>query len=408
MALLDLTFDVPGVIAEGLANGSLERVGGVVREMATKRVVMWLREFSLDPTVVPGGVFNPLMTNLNPATGVFNLAMQGVNAGLSLKGFAAVNQRLDTIQGVLTLTSAASILNLGVSVMGFAVIAQRLKGLEQRLQKAQEILQKIDHKIDLSFYANFRAALDLASNAFTMTKGENRRNSALNAINRFLEAEHIYTDFVDKELELKSQISDEYLLTLYLAYIAEARCYLELEEFETATRRFREGSAQVRLRVEKYVDLLLTSCPLMYLHPALKEKTDLSRLTKIYQWKNPELDENSAFELMRNEFISNDNQFNKWIESLPASVIEKSKFKKDFWGIKQETRDEVIQRLPQMLEDMESMVESDRRFEAYEIEVKTIAKLGISFHEWLQLKPAEPQPEGATLMCIVPAEPLEL
>ncbi|MEB3358578.1 MAG: hypothetical protein VKK04_17765 [Synechococcales bacterium] len=33
-----------------------------------------------------------------------------------------------------------------------------------------------------------------------------------------------------------------------------------------------------------------------------------------------------------------------------------------------------------------------------------IAQLGLSFHEWAQLKPTEPVPEGANLMCIVPAE----
>ncbi len=70
-----------------------------------------------------------------------------------------------------------------------------LNAIEQRLKNIAEIFKKIDRKIDLSFYANFRAALDLAHNAFTMNKAENRRSSALQAINRFLEAEHIYTGY---------------------------------------------------------------------------------------------------------------------------------------------------------------------------------------------------------------------
>ncbi len=90
---------------------------------------------------------------------------------------------------------------------------QRLKELEQRLQQAQEILNKINRKIDLGFYANFRAALALAVNAFTMSKPQNRESSAMSAINRFLEAEHHYTDYTDAELEQGSQIADEYLLT---------------------------------------------------------------------------------------------------------------------------------------------------------------------------------------------------
>jgi tetratricopeptide (TPR) repeat protein len=229
--------------------------------------------------------------------------MQGVNAGISMRGFAAVTQQLNQIQGMLSVATAASMLSLGVSAIGFVVISKRLKELEKRLEKAQEYLEKIDKKIDLGFYANFRAALDLAMNAFTMSKGDNRRSSALGAINRFLEAEHIYTDLADKELTVNSQIGDEYLLTLCLAYIAEARCHLELEEFDTAARRFQEGKNQINARIEKYVDLLLTDNPLMYLHPKLKGKTDFSRLTRIYQWKDPSLTENSVFELMRDRMV---------------------------------------------------------------------------------------------------------
>jgi len=296
MVPLTLTFDIPAKILMGLADGSLVRNGGVIQD-TSGQVVMWLRELS-GTGLVPSPS-SLMLPGVDPATGVLNLAMQGVNAGISIRGFAAVTQQLNQIQGMLSITTAASMLSLGVSAIGFVVISKKLKELEKRLEKAQIYLEKIDQKIDLSFYANFRAALDLAVNAFTMSKGENRRSSALSAINRFLEAEHIYADLADKELAGKSQIGDEYLLTLCLAYIAEARCYLELEEFDTATRRFQEGKEQINTRIEKYVDLLLTSNPLMYLHPKLKGETDLSRLTRIYQWKDASLTENSVFELIR-------------------------------------------------------------------------------------------------------------
>ena len=41
---LNVVFDVPARVAQGLMNGSLERVGGVVRDSSTKEVVMWLRD----------------------------------------------------------------------------------------------------------------------------------------------------------------------------------------------------------------------------------------------------------------------------------------------------------------------------------------------------------------------------
>ncbi|MEP0873447.1 hypothetical protein NDA01_27170 [Trichocoleus desertorum AS-A10] len=64
--------------------------------------------------------------------------------------------------------------------------------------------------------------------------------------------------------------------------------------------------------------------------------------------------------------------------------------------------------LPKVLEKIEAMIETYRRFGAYQSEVQAIAQLGISFQEWLQLKPTEAQPEGAKLMYIMPSEPLKL
>ncbi len=44
MNTVDATFHVPEHIAQGLSNGTYERVGGVVREIESKQVVTWLRE----------------------------------------------------------------------------------------------------------------------------------------------------------------------------------------------------------------------------------------------------------------------------------------------------------------------------------------------------------------------------
>ncbi|MEM7771314.1 MAG: hypothetical protein AAF327_12505, partial [Cyanobacteria bacterium P01_A01_bin.37] len=240
MSPLTVTFDIPAKILMGLANGSLTRSGGVIQDKSG-RIIMWLREIG-EP-----GRLNPMAIPM---------------------------------QGMLNATMAASTLSLGVSVVGFIVLTKKINDLENRLEKIQKHLDKIDAKIDLGFYANFRAALDLAVNAFTMTNADNRRSSALAAINRFLEAEHLYAELADQELNVGSQIGNIYLLTLCLAYIAESRCYLQLGEFDTAIRRFQEGKKQINSRTEKYLNLLLTSQPLMYLHSDLTGETDLSRLTR--------------------------------------------------------------------------------------------------------------------------------
>ncbi|MDZ4878629.1 MAG: hypothetical protein CLLPBCKN_008066 [Chroococcidiopsis cubana SAG 39.79] len=362
MNTVNATFVIPEEIAFGVNDGTLERVGGIIRDTQTKQVVAWLRESSSHVSQVPA---------------------------------------------LLNIGSTASVLNLGVSVMGFALVMQRLQELEQRLQKAQEVLNKVNRKIDLGYYANFRAALDLAINAFTMNKPENRRNSALQAINRFLEAQHIYTKYIDLELEQKSQIVDEYIMTLSLAYIAEIRCYLELEEHDTALRRFQEGSLVLRSLIQKYVELLLTSNPAAYLQPEFRGKIDLQRLTKIYQWIDPVLNENAVFEMQRENLIKLAQEPNKWIDSLPSAILDRVEVP---WGIfgpnPEDLKKEATKRLPQTMEVIESMIETYNRLESYQSEVKAIAQLGISFQDWLKLAPAEAKPEKAELMYIIPSAPL--
>ena len=229
MNTVDATFYVPEHIAQGLSNGTYERVGGVVRETGSKQVVAWLREI-----------------------------------------FEKSDPVLSNISALSSVSAVSSTLNLAVSTMGFNIVLKRLGIIEQQLEQAQEVLRTIDYKIDLSFYANFRAALDLAFNAFTMTNSETRKMSAMQAINRFLEAEHHYTTLADIEIGNSSLVADEYLSTLCLAYVTEARCYLELEELGTARRRMQEGVATLRPRFEKHINTLLTSNPAAYLHPSFK------------------------------------------------------------------------------------------------------------------------------------------
>ncbi len=406
MIPLTTTFDVPLRILEGLANGTLIRRGGVIQDLSG-RVVMWLREAGVAGVVSTGGL--PI---IDPITGALNLAIPGINSEISLQGFAAVGKQLNQIQGMVNIATAGSILTIGISAIGFTVIAKRLKKLEERLQKNQEALVKIDQKIDLSFYANFRTALDLATNAFIMTEGENRRSSALSAINRFLEAQNIYLDYLDQELNKKSQAINEYLLTLCLAYISEARCYLQLGETETAIRRLKEGKNKIHSRISKYIDILLTNEPLYYLHPELSEQTDLSRLTRIYQWKDPQASESSVFNSLRKTVAiyggMSDFHIDRWIESLPPAIIPPHEIKKGFLGIKEEGRNEIINRLPQIMSEMESMIETFSRFEAYEIEAKSIGKLGIRFYDWFKYKPSQITQRNKNLFFIIPEDPIEI
>jgi hypothetical protein len=384
---LNVTMDLPKQIAQGLLSGKYERIGGVVRDIESKQIVTWLRDVGNQRNQV-------LSTILSPST-------------LS----ATAGTMLSLANPVL------GVLNLAVSTMGFLIIKNRLGVIEQRLEQAQGVLQTIDYKIDLSFFANFRAALDLACNTFTMTSSETRNLSAMQAINRFLEAEHHYTSLADTEIGNGSLVADEYLSTLCLAYVTEVRCYLELEELDTARGRMQEAVAALRQRFQKRVNTLLTSNPAAYLHPSLKEQVGLKKLTKVYQWLEPGLDESDVFEMQRENIFNLAQKPETWIKSLPQAIcISKadtlskvfgniSKYSKKFTralpglstvsGLKtgskeverQSQESEIFGRLPEMIGVMESIIEDDNRLAMYESELEIIHQLGMSFQEWQQLTP---------------------
>ena len=158
----------------GLTTGEYERVCGIIRRASDKRIVAWLRN-------VTDGQLETLPNRL----------------GL-----------------LMELSSATSLLNLSITAIGFAMVMRRLDVIESKLGTISQVLQQVNRKLDLSFYANFRAAIELARSAFAMREEANRRTSAAQAFSRFLEAEHHYLGLLDMELENGSWAVSPFLSTL--------------------------------------------------------------------------------------------------------------------------------------------------------------------------------------------------
>lgn len=384
MSQINVSMEIPQQIAEGLKSGIYERIGGAIREVDTRQIVAWLRE-------------------------AYDLSEPVVSEVLSLSSTAA----------------NANALNLAITTMQFAVVMKRLDDIEKQLKQVQAVLDAIDYKIDLSFYANFRAALDLAANAFTMANVETRRVSFLHAINRFLEAEHHYTNLADIEISNQSQVADDYLSTLCLAYVTEVRCYLELDELETAVQRLQEGLDVLRPRFEKHTKTLLTSNPSAFLHPSLKHQINLKRLTNVYRWLTSGVDETVVFEAQRDNLFRLAQHPQDWIDSLPPAIrlpvksrffspkslsefagqLGKHNWARGFRGLidhfpskgkggqqaqketSQDAGNDVFARLPEAMQLIESMIEHCSRFEIYLAELQAVREWGMTFQEWRQLTP---------------------
>jgi hypothetical protein len=303
--------------------------------------------------------------------------------------------------------------------MGFAVVLKRVNGIQHRLQRTHDVLEKLDQKVDLSFYANLCSGLDLAHDAFTLVRPQNRESAAKQAIDRLAESRHQYSALATSTLNATGPAVDAYLGTLILASVAEARCYLELEELDVAARRMRTGTAAIAPHVRGHVTTLLTSNPAAYLHPALKGRVDLSRLTRVFRWLTPGLDENTVFEQQRANFVQLVKSPETWIDRLPSAVWD-PKFNSDHdpvpprstgnigmpemsirvpalgkvdvpaWSVRlprigRSADATPFDRLPAIMDTLEAMIEDMRRFDGYCAEVEAIQNAGVSFREWQAL-----------------------
>lgn len=188
------------------------------------------------------------------------------------------------------------------------------------------------------------------------------------------------------------------------------------------------------------LNTLLTSNPAAYLHPTLKGKVDLRRFTKVLRWLNPTLDENAVFEEQRDNLFNLTKQSDEWLKTLPKAVWDPvfdapghtGRSKKPWGGLEtpelnftlpkvgklkvpslrlpglgQADEADVFVRLGAILESMETMIEDMNRLRAYRTEIQAVSDLGVSFHEWQQLKPPIlSSSEDVSLMCIIPKKPL--
>ncbi|MDO9087581.1 MAG: hypothetical protein Q7U53_15340 [Anaerolineaceae bacterium] len=144
----------------------------------------------------------------------------------------------------------------------------------------------------------------------------------------------------------------------------------------------------------------------------------MKRLTNVYQWLKPGINECDVFEMQRDNLFNLAQKPENWIVSLPQAIrIPKvtsqtnvlngfAKQSKKFIGaipgkiskfsgskmgsqeaVTQSPEMEIYGHLPAILGLMESMVENENRLAMYESELAMIHRSGMSFQDWRQLAP---------------------
>lgn len=238
--LLDVTFEVPDWIREGLNTGSLFREGGVVRR-DTGEITMFLRESS--------GLSQELAKGHPPSSPLLSSQISG-------------------LRSLSTAALGMQVLNLGVSAIGFVVIISKLNKIQASLQEIHKKLDRvlaevqwISRKQDLEMVGKMKAALEIASTAVLASSMDLRRQGLTDARNRLIESANLSRLFLDDLITTKKYLSRPDLFDLsYRTWacsrVALVQCELFLDENKIAVQsmqRMHEENEEIR---EAYLYLL--------------------------------------------------------------------------------------------------------------------------------------------------------
>ncbi len=357
--LLEVALEIPLAIARGLASGELERVGGVVRDVASKQVVAWLREGGqiANNSDLAGGLLNTL---LNSATGgMLSTTTNLLNTAVTARSHFLIMQELHSLTNLIGIVSGIGVLNLATTVISTGIILKRMSDLESAIKGLNVVIAKQfaqDHQVKME------AAIHAADNALNMEVPSNRNFQANTAIGKLFEArQHIWLeidtlkssshDAPNNELMQKNIEQAMHLDTLY------CRCLLELENLARAKtfldiklKDYRETS---RCLVHRHLGTHRAA----YFHNSVLE-SDLRRYIAIEHWLRAD--------------------GNRLMEILLAN-------RRDFWN-RDVANDSNIGKpgkgnYLEALTQSELLIENYRRFSGFHAEIEALERLGISHSE---------------------------
>lgn len=171
MTEINVVFDVPEHILRGLAEGTLERVGGVIRHTEGKKeVCAWLTEISTS----------------------------------SEKANDVIGEKLSNVLAQQQLAVGLEVANLAVNVVGFAVIYQKLQSLERQIQGLDQKLGLIkqgqdwlDKKHFIEQLSPVIASLRSLQSAHRISDSSVRQRKILDADQQCIQAQTYFDNVVE-------------------------------------------------------------------------------------------------------------------------------------------------------------------------------------------------------------------
>ena len=356
MTPLNVVFDLPAALANGLQNGAYERVGGVIRDSNSKQVVAWLREGG------NGVVSQPPLPK--PPLG----------------------------EAAQLVTPMLSAVNLGVSVAGFAVVITQLNQISDQIRLIEAKVDRVSVKLDDQALAKLKAGVNACLNAVELGDANLRQQMAGQALTTLHEARQYFNQQVLRSAAKAEATSAEYVSMAFAALVAEVQTYLQLDEGEKAARTLRQGLTDLRPGLTKMMNAVLERRA-VYLRPDFQGQVDLDFILWLTNGfkrmqRNPgeraeEISASELFDVLRPQLGDVFKSYEGWHASVPQVVVETSDVGDKWLGPIKQGQDTgqrfklVKQDLAKGLAKIAALVESHDRLCGQVLQLEELHRLGI-------------------------------
>lgn len=258
MTALQVFLDVPETLITGLSTGSLERIGGVIREADTKQVVAWLRE------------------------GISDTSESGLPAPLTQVLAATNNAGISAVLGTVVLTS---LLNFSVSLISLRIMMNRLDQLGAQIESLREMIKtEFKRERDMRFKVALQAARDVFEGEEHTVYSETAARSAIDGL---YEARENYLDELNSLIQTgvsveRRILAHHYLMRAMYAEVSRIRCYLT-RSMDMAIKRLAEDIPRFRDLTVSLVKLWLGEKHAAYLYREMSQQ-HVQRFIAIKRW----------------------------------------------------------------------------------------------------------------------------
>jgi len=276
---LKVYFEIPKQIAVGLASGRLERVGGIVRDAASKEIVAWLRESGRLAFSDPNATAGLLQAVQKSSGGLAAVATSVLDAAVTARSHHVLMREMKVIERLSNLAVITGVMNLGLGAISFVTMFQNTTRLAELITAEARRDRDIERESVIEYLGLLK---DLSAERKNMA-------SALAVMPLLKTRNNLLRDFSEtlsapRRLSIGQTHSAIHLLVSTMQLdVLHVRSYLDSGELAAAKSRLKDCVKDYKQHVHASVEKLLGEYPAMYFHRDVKAD-DFQRYLRIEEW----------------------------------------------------------------------------------------------------------------------------